>query len=260
MKLFRLLLAMLVTFTIVAQDNSEDSVINFTYYDIPVQQIGEFLDLHKQMSDIQLGDKRKLQGQWVYRHYYGSGASIIIQDNYASASDAVTDDEWVHFREKWETSTEEERQKMGALAQKYVSFRNGHTDEMRAVNWSRNHKVGEGHNWNSNWIMVMGEYSLDGNWQVAGDAYNEWQTIPLVESGHMMAGGYTWHLYGSGKDIQLYSAYPSMTVFADALENTPDSNPEARQKFWSMVKGSHTDQIYVHVGHIVDGVYTPASN
>ena len=33
MKLFRLLLAMLVTFTIMAQDNSEDSVINFTYYD-----------------------------------------------------------------------------------------------------------------------------------------------------------------------------------------------------------------------------------
>jgi hypothetical protein len=108
--------------------------------------------------------------------------------------------------------------------------------------------------------MVIGEYSLDGNWQVAGDAYNEWQTIPLTESGHMMAGGYTWHLYGSGKDIQLYSAYPSMTVFADALENTTDNQPEARQKFWSMVKGSHTDQIYVHVGHVEEGVYIPSSN
>ena len=51
-----------------------------------------------------------------------------------------------------------------------------------------------------------------------------------------------------------------MTVFADALENTTDNQPEARQKFWSMVKGSHTDQIYVHVGHVEEGVYIPSSN
>ena len=74
----------------------------------------------------------------------------------------------------------------------------------------------------------------------------------------MMAGGYTWHLYGSGKDLSVYSAYADMKSFADALDNAPD-NPEERQKFLSMVKGSHTDQIYVHVGHIKDGVYTPAS-
>ena len=97
--------------------------------------------------------------------------------------------------------------------------------------------------------MVIGEYSLDGNWQVAGDAFNNWQTIPQVENGQMMAGGYTWHLYGSGKDLSVYSAYADMKAFADALDNAPD-NPEERQKFWSMVKGSHTDQIYVHVGHV----------
>ena len=82
MKILKLAFALMVTFSITAQTNSENSVINFTYYDIPVQKIGKFLELHKQMADIQLGDKRKLQGQWVYRHYYGSGASIIIQDNY----------------------------------------------------------------------------------------------------------------------------------------------------------------------------------
>ena len=111
MKILKLAFALMVTFSITAQTNSENSVINFTYYDIPVQKIGKFLELHKQMADIQLGDKRTLQGQWVYRHYYGSGASIIIQDNYASAEDAVSDDEWVHFREKWEASSEEEREK-----------------------------------------------------------------------------------------------------------------------------------------------------
>ena len=258
MKFLKIAFAVMMTLSLTAQSDNDESVINFTYYDIPADKIGRFLELHKEMSDIQLGEKRTLQGQWVYRHYYGSGASVIIQDNYASAVDAVSDDEWVHFREKWQESSEEERQKMGALAQEYVSFRDGHTDEMRVVNWQRNHKVGEGHNWDSYWIMVIGEYSLDGNWQVAGDAFNNWQTIPQVENGQMMAGGYTWHLYGSGKDLSVYSAYADMKAFADALENAPD-NPEERQKFWSMVKGSHTDQIYVHVGHVKDGVYTPAS-
>ena len=254
MKTLKLFGALLFTVIISAQS---ESVINFTYYDIPANKIGEFLQLHKQMSEYQLGEERKLQGQWVYRHYYGSGASVIIQDNYASAEDAVNDDEWVHFREKWQAASEEEREKMGATAQEYVSFRNGHTDEMRAVNWERNHKTGEGHNWDSNWIMVIGEYNTNGNWQEMGDAYNEWQTIPQVESGLMMAGGYTMHLYGSGSDIQLYNAYPTMMDFVKSLESTSD-NSEARTKFWSMVKGSHTDQIYVHVGHIEDGKYNPA--
>ena len=254
MKTIKLFGALLFTVIISAQS---ESVINFTYYDIPANKIGKFLQLHKQMSEYQLGEERKLQGQWVYRHYYGSGASVIIQDNYASAEDAVNDDEWVHFREKWQAASEEEREKMGATAQEYVSFRNGHTDEMRAVNWERNHKTGEGHNWDSNWIMVIGEYNTNGNWQEMGDAYNEWQTIPQVESGLMMAGGYTMHLYGSGSDIQLYNAYPTMMDFVKSLESTSD-NSEARTKFWSMVKGSHTDQIYVHVGHIEDGKYNPA--
>ena len=77
MKTIKLFGALLFTVIISAQS---ESVINFTYYDIPANKIGEFLQLHKQMSEYQLGEERKLQGQWVYRHYYGSGASVIIQD------------------------------------------------------------------------------------------------------------------------------------------------------------------------------------
>ena len=35
-------------------------------------------------------------------------------------------------------------------------------------------------------------------------------------------------------------------------------NPEARKTFWSMVDGAHADQIYVHVGHLDNGVFNLA--
>ena len=38
MKILKLAFALMVTFSITAQTNSENSVINFTYYDIPVQK------------------------------------------------------------------------------------------------------------------------------------------------------------------------------------------------------------------------------
>ena len=65
MKTIKLFGALLFTVIISAQS---ESVINFTYYDIPANKIGKFLKLHNQISDYQLEEERKLQQQCVYLH------------------------------------------------------------------------------------------------------------------------------------------------------------------------------------------------
>src|SRR5210317_538170 len=140
MKILKTILALFISLTVTAQ---AETVMNLSYLDIPIQKIGRFMELHEQVTNMQLGDKRTLQGQWVVSHYYGSGPSIMIQDNYMSATDALNDDAWVHVREKWQAASEEEREEMGAIVSEYQSFWNGHTDEMRNIDWVNNHVYNE---------------------------------------------------------------------------------------------------------------------
>ena len=67
MKTLKLIFALMFTFSISAQ-----SVMDITYMDIPVTEIGEFIEVHKQFTDITIEEGREMNGQWVYRHWYGS--------------------------------------------------------------------------------------------------------------------------------------------------------------------------------------------
>ena len=128
MKILKTILALFISLTVTAQ---AETVMNLSYLDIPIQKIGRFMELHEQVTNMQLGDKRTLQGQWVVSHYYGSGPSIVFKTIMHNANDAINDDPWVHVREKWQAASEEEREEMGAIVSEYQSFWNGHTDEMR---------------------------------------------------------------------------------------------------------------------------------
>ena len=54
-------------------------------------------------------DERKVQGQWVYRHFYGSGASVAVFTDFANINDAVNDDPWASLRSKWQSSNEDSK-------------------------------------------------------------------------------------------------------------------------------------------------------
>ena len=108
MKILKALCAIFITLSVSAQ---AETVMNLSYLDVPIQKIGRFMELHEQVTNMALGEKRTLQGQWVVSHYYGSGPTIVVQDNYANANDAINDDPWVHIREKWQAANEEERKK-----------------------------------------------------------------------------------------------------------------------------------------------------
>lgn len=261
MKILKALCAIFITLSVSAQ---AETVMNLTYLDVPIQKIGRFMELHEQVTNMALGDKRTLQGQWVVSHYYGSGPTIVVQDNYANANDAINDDPWVHIREKWQAADEEERKEMGAIVQEYQSFWNGHTDEMRRIDWENNHivnsELAESGAWDTNFILVIGKYNTSGNQGEMGQAYHDWVTKPSVEAGISMAGNFSFHLTGSGSDVMVANAYKSMHDFATGLENATSGPAEARQKFWSLVEGDHEDQIYIHQGHIVNGKFVRAKS
>ena len=261
MKILKALCAIFITLSVSAQ---AETVMNLSYLDVPIQKIGRFMELHEQVTNMALGEKRTLQGQWVFSHYYGSGATIVVQDNYANANDAINDDPWVHLREKWQAASEEERKEMGAIVQEYQSFWNGHTDEMRRIDWENNHivnsELAESGAWDTYFILVIGKYNTSGNQGEMGQAYHDWVTIPAVESGVAMFGNHSYHLTGSGSDVMVANGYKSMHEFATSLENATSGPAEARQKFWSLVEGDHEDQIYIHQGHIVDGKFVRAKS
>ena len=76
-----------------------------------------------------------------------------------NANDAINDTPWVHVGEKWEAASEDERKEMGAMVSEYQSFWNGHTDEMRRIDWQNDHIVGENIDVSGNFILVIGKYN-----------------------------------------------------------------------------------------------------
>ena len=177
-----------------------------------------------------------------------------------NANDAINDDPWVHFREKWQAASEDERKEIGAMVSEYQSFWNGHTDEMRRIDWQNNHVFNENADVSGNFILVIGKYNTSGNQGDMGQAYHDWVTIPAVESGVAMFGNHSYHLTGSGSDLMVANGYKSMHEFATSLENATSGPAEARQKFWSLVEGDHEDQIYIHQGHIENGKFVRANS
>jgi hypothetical protein len=75
MKKLKIFLAIFFTFSLSAQ-----SVMDITYMDIPVTELGNFIDIHKEFTNITIEEGREINGQWVYRHWYGSGAFYCYYD------------------------------------------------------------------------------------------------------------------------------------------------------------------------------------
>ena len=105
---------------------------------------------------------------------------------------------------------------------------------------------------------MEGNYNSSGSNGDLADAFMEWSIKPGVKDGLMLAGGASTHYKGTGSDVQFFSAYKDIMDFAKAVSSSGSDNTEARSKFWSLVDGSHNDQILIHVGHLENGVFNLA--
>ena len=247
MKKINLIMLLLFSIAISAQN-----VMNNSYLDVPLNKVNDFLELHKKVVDMSNGEGRTIGNHWVYRHWYGNDHSIMLGDIYPSAEAAVKDDFWGVLNKNIDALPDDKKKEMQDVVGKWWAYHNNHTDEMRSVDWEKNWLGKENLDLDIPYVFVVGSYNSNAGNQEIIDAYMEWSVKPGVEKGVMLYGGGTSHFIGSGSDVQLWSAYTNIADFAEANGPNSQRNTEAAPKFWSLVEGAHSDQIYIHVGHTIE--------
>ena len=250
MKTIKLMLALAFTFSLSGQ-----VIWDVTYFDLPVDEIGEFAEVHKDFTNITMEQGRKVQDQWVYRHWYGSGPSIVVYTQYATAADAVNDDPWNALGQAWQAASEERKKELEQIGQKYAGYLSKHSDEIRSFN--PENFVGKPEvDWDTNFVFVVGNYNTkSADWNKLGQAFMNWQTKPGVEKGVQLGGGYSVHFSGSSYDVQVFQGFANFVDFAKSITTDSVADSTYAADFWSEVDGDHEDQIYVHIGHLVDGKF-----
>jgi hypothetical protein len=258
MKHLNLFLTLLLCFGSLSAQSNQPSAVEITYLDIHPSKIGTFVKLHKEVSDMAMGDDRTIQDSWVYRHWYGSGASVMIMDVYATSEDALKDDFRAAIGNNMKDKSEKEKEAFRSVFQEWWTFFDGHWDEMRVYNPMTDFVSKENVDWDIPFVFVVGSYNTTGNMREMANAYTNWQTRPHVENGLQLGGGFTTHFKGSGADVQFFGGFKNIKEFAETISTQSSDNPEDAKKFWDAVSGSHEDQIYVHVGHLENGVFNLA--
>lgn len=234
---------------IIALSSSAQSVVEITYLDMPATKIARFVELHKEIVNSSISEERTLKGHWVYRHWYGSGAAIVIYDVFDSAEDAIKDDALAAFQKNLAQMDEGEREEMTKKFQEWWSHFDGHWDEMRVIDFDNFYITREGVDWDKPFVAVVGQYNVK-NINETARAYINWQIKPGVESGSLMGGGVSAHYKGAGLDIEVFQSYESLVDFAKHVESGDGGDADARKTFWENVQGHHVDQIYLHIGHL----------
>ncbi len=251
MKKFNLILLMLFVYSISAQ-----SVVEATYLNIPASDINRFAELHKQITDMAQGEERTHEQQWVYKHWYGSGASVVIYDVYPSAEAAVKDDFFGALEKNVNKLSDDEQKKMNEVFNEWWAHFDGHWDELRNFDGVNHYATKSDVDWDIPFVWVLGAYNTKGqNPSEMVNAFMDWSIKPGVSEGNLLGGGATTHYKGSGYEAEFFSAYSDVNEFAKSISGAGSDNTEARSKFWSLVDGGHEDQIYIHVGHMIDGKF-----
>jgi hypothetical protein len=227
---------------------SSQGVYNLTYLDIPTQEISTFINLHDKITDMSFENREGVMNEFVFTHFQGAGKGVVIWSNYASVEDVYKDVRLQSVRKTWESLEGEEKEDFEKMVAEYLPYWNGHTDEIRNVDYQNNVLFSDDWDWDTRFLILMGDYPTTGDTNEAGAAFNTWVTKPQMDAGFLGSGGFSTHLSGSGSDLQVWSLYPDMMSYAKSFSVTGDT--EARRTFWTNVGGTHIDNMYRHVGNV----------
>ena len=227
---------------------SSQGVYNLTYLDIPTQEISTFINLHDKITDMTFQNREGVMNEFVFTHFQGAGPGVMIWSNYGTVEDVYKDVRLQAVRKTWESLEGEDKENFEKMVSEYLPFWNGHTDEIRNVDYQANVLFSENWDWDTRFLLLMGDYSTTGNTNEAGAAFNTWITQPQMEAGVLGSGGFSTHLSGSGSDLQVWSLYVDMPTYAQSFSIQGDA--DARRTFWTNVGGTHVDNMYRHVGNV----------
>ena len=231
---------------------SAQQVGSFTYLDVPTQEIGKFIRLHKQVTDMTI-ENREFKNHWLLTHFQGSGANVVIWSNYPTVEDVYKDSVLGAIGKTLESLEGERKARFEKLVTEYLAYWNGHTDEIRTIDWDNNVRHSEDMDWDTRFFVLFGNYQTTGNTEIVGDAFNNWLIFPGIEDGSVQSGGFSSHLSGGGSDLQVWTIHSTLEEYVNSI--SLQGNAEGRSTFWENVEGNHSDNMFVHRGHVVDGKF-----
>ena len=254
MKKLKIIFLALISFTAFSQDKM--TFESATYLNgISIDKIPRFIELHKKFTDLSMGENRKINGDWLFRHWYGSGHTFVIYQQYETMEDYHQDGEIAlsNVRNHIKNMKDEvEKESLKKEWREYTSFSDGHTDEIRGAYDSTGFLTIDNVNFDVPFVMTVGRYNSSGSWKKMGDSFFDWRIKPEVDSKVSIAGGVSYHYMGSGPEVEVWQAYNSLVDFAESVSNPSNDSSlvESRKSFWSLAEGDHEDQIYLHIGHV----------
>jgi len=231
---------------------SAQQVGSFTYLDVPTQEIGKFIRLHKQVTDMTI-ENREFKNHWLLTHFQGSGANVVIWSNYPTVEDVYKDSALGAIGKTLESLEGERKARFEKLVTEYLAYWNGHTDEIRTIDWDNNVRHSEDMDWDTRFFVLFGNYQTTGNTEIVGDAFNNWLIFPGIENGSVQSGGFSSHLSGGGSDLQVWTIHSTLEEYVNSI--SLQGNAEGRSTFWENVEGNHSDNMFVHRGHVVGGKF-----
>jgi len=231
---------------------SAQQVGSFTYLDVPTQEVGKFVRLHKQVTDMTI-ENREFKNHWLLTHFQGSGANVVIWSNYPTVEDVYKDNALNAISKTWQSLEGERKDRFEKLVTEYLAYWNGHTDEIRTIDWDNNVRHSEDMDWDTRFFVLFGNYQTTGNTEIVGDAFNNWLIFPGIEDGSVQSGGFSSHLSGGGSDLQVWTIHSTLEEYVNSI--SLQGNAEGRSTFWENVEGNHSDNMFVHRGHVVDGKF-----
>jgi len=256
MKKLFITLSLLLCFVLANAQNSM-TFESVTYINgVGASDVPRFIELHKKFADMAVGENRKATGEWLFRHWYGSGHTFVLYDQYNTMEDYMADSDLYLKNVKAKIDAMKDESEKEAIKKdwsEYRAFSDGHTDEVRAIATDTGFLTTADVNFDVPFVMVLGRYNSSGSWTKMGNAFFDWRIKPEVDAGTSIAGGVSYHYMGSGPEVEVWQCYNSLVDFATAVTATTaqtDAAKESSKTFWSLVTGAHEDQIYMHIGHV----------
>ena len=255
MKKLILLLIALLSISAYAQDErTYESALYIN--DVAISEMPRFVELHKKFTDMSLGENRTMTGEWVFKHWYGSGHSFVIYSQYSSMDDFHKDADIANqnIRAKIDTTKDTSvKETLMKEWEEYRAFSGGHSDEIRVANKATGFYQLEETDFDIPFAMVVGKYNSSGAWGTMGTAFFDWAIKNSVDNGSSMSGGVSYHYMGTSSEVEVWQCYTNLVEFAKGVTAGAEETEEAikaKKTFWSLVDGAHEDQIYLHIGHV----------
>jgi len=254
-----LILLLFITNLSFAQD-----YLSLTYLKVPREKMSEFLGLHKEMVEAQVGENRLLNGHWVFAHRFAANYSLLVVQSFNDPADINKNQALSRQNSNKYASTlsEEESKAFKERRSSWLSmYLEGHYDEVRYRHESAGFRNENFDNTNSKVVVISWYNPSYANMKEFREIYEKQKISVEKELGNSEKIITTAHFSGRSPTFSSVMWYPSWEVFAkneaalDEIQANGDNSNGGRM--WE-IAGGHWDEILVTVGHMNEGKFVIA--